>query len=183
MDSFEWNKVAGAILMTLLIIVVIGHIGDILVPESEAGAKQHIEVAGAPAAATQPTQQAKAPAELQPIEPFLAKANIEEGKKDARICETCHNFQKGKGPKIGPDLWGIVGAKIARREDFHYSDAIKKLSGDWTVDQLNKWIDAPQKVAPGTKMTFAGIKDEQKRANVIAFLNSLSDSPKPLPTK
>ncbi|HLI11998.1 MAG TPA: cytochrome c family protein [Alphaproteobacteria bacterium] len=177
MDSFEWNKVAGAVLMTLLIMTVIGHAGDILVPEPEPG-KSHIEIAGAEAAQT--TQQAKAPAN-QPFSVYLAKANPQQGAKAAHICETCHNLQKGKGPKIGPDLWGVVGRKVASNDGFQYSDAIKKIGGDWDFDKLNEWLASPQKMAPGTKMTFAGIPDEQQRADVIAYLNTQSDKPEPLP--
>ncbi len=178
MDSFEWNKVIGAVLMTLLITTVIGHAGDILVPEPEAG--HHVKIEGA-AASAQPTQEAAAPNAIQPIGPFLAKANLDQGKSAAKVCQTCHNLAKGQGPKIGPDLWGIVGAKVAGRENFQYSDALKKVGGEWTFDQLNPWLDSPQKFAPGTKMTFAGVKDEQQRADVIAYLNSLSDNPQPLP--
>lgn len=181
MDSFEINKIAGAVLMTVLITTVIGHAGDILVPEPEAG--QHIQIAGAAAGAKggAPTQVASAAAELKPIAPFLAKANLENGKKLMNQCKACHTFGKGEPTRIGPNLYGIVGEKIAARSSFQFSDALKKLSGDWGFDELNKWIDGPQKLAPGSKMTFAGIKDEQQRADLIAYLNSLSDSPKPLP--
>lgn len=178
MDSFEWNKVIGAVLMTLLITTVIGHAGDILVSEPEPG--HHVKIEGV-AASAQPTQAAAAPAAIQPIAPFLAKANLDQGKNAAKVCQTCHNLAKGQGPKIGPDLWGIVGAKVAGHENFQYSDALKKVGGEWTFDQLNQWLDSPQKFAPGTKMTFAGVKDEQQRADVIAYLNSLSDNPQPLP--
>lgn len=181
MDSFEINKIAGAVLMTVLITTVIGHAGDILVPEPEAG--QHIQIAGAAAGAKAgaATEVASAAAELKPIAPFLAKANLENGKKLVNQCKACHTFGKGEPTRIGPNLYGIVGEKIAARSGFQFSDALKKLSGDWGFDELNKWIDGPQKLAPGSKMTFAGIRDEQQRADLIAYLNSLSDSPKPLP--
>ncbi len=182
MDSFEVNKIVGAVLMTLLITTVIGHAGDILVPEPKAG--HHIEIAGAQAGAQAgavPTQQASVPAELKPIEPFLAKANIDDGKKVANQCKVCHTLGKGEPARIGPNLYGVVGEKVASRAGFQYSDAIKKLGGDWSFDELNKWLDGPQKVAPGTKMTFAGITDEQQRADLIAYLNSQSDAPQPLP--
>lgn len=182
MDSFEVNKIVGAVLMALLITTVIGHAGDILVPEPKAG--QHIEIAGAQAGApagAAPTQQASVPAELKPIEPLLGKANIDDGKKVANQCKVCHTLGKGEPARIGPNLYGIVGEKVASRGGFQYSDAIKKLGGDWSFDVLNKWIDAPQNLAPGTKMTFAGVKDEQQRADLIAYLNSQSDAPLPLP--
>ncbi|HEY6335112.1 MAG TPA: cytochrome c family protein [Alphaproteobacteria bacterium] len=179
MDSFEFNKIAGSVLMTLLIVTVIGHIGNILVPEPAEGAKS---VLAAPeGASAAPTQEANAPAAIPPIEPLLAKANPAAGEKTAKVCQTCHNFAEGKGPKIGPDLYGVVGAKVARSENFQYSDGLKKLGGEWTFDQLNKWLSGPSKLVPGTKMTFAGIKNDQERADVIAYLNTLSDKPLPLP--
>jgi cytochrome c len=177
MDSFEFNKVAGAVLMTVLIATVIGHVGDILVPEPAVG-KTHLAIAGLPAAGT--TEQAKAPAP-QPLPVLLAKADVKEGAKVVKACETCHNVAKGKGPKIGPDLWGVVGRKIAGESGFQYSDAIKKLGGDWTFEKLDDWIAGPQKLAPGTKMTYAGLPDAQKRADLIAFLNTQGDKPQPLP--
>jgi len=179
MDSFEINKYLGAGLMALLIVTVIGHLGDALVPE-EIEAGHHIQIAGV-SAAPAPAQVASAPAELKPIEPFLAKAKVADGQRVAGQCKACHSLGKGEPARIGPNLYDVVGRKIASEGGYQYSDAIKKLSGDWTFDELNKWLDGPQKVAPGTKMTFAGVKDEQQRADVIAYLNSLSDSPKPLP--
>jgi cytochrome c len=178
MDSFEINKYAGAGLMALLLATVIGHVGDILVHEPEAGS--HIEIAGVETASA-PAAAATAPAELKPIEPFLAKANIDDGKKVANQCKVCHTLGKGEPARIGPNLYGIIGEKIAARAGFQFSAALQKLSGDWSFDELNKWLNGPQQLAPGTKMTFVGIKDEQQRADVIAYLNSLSDAPQPLP--
>lgn len=173
MDSFEFNKVVGAVLMTALIATVIGHVGNVLVPEPEAG--RHLAIAS-PNAPPQ-GQEAKAPAQAQSIESRLAKADVKDGQSAAKTCQTCHNLAKGQGPKIGPDLWGVVGRKVASRENFQYSEAVKKLDGEWTFDKLDKWLESPQKIAPGTKMTFAGIPDAQKRANLIAYLNSQSDKP------
>ena len=69
----------------------------------------------------------------------------QEGRKqDAKVCETCHNFQEGEGPKIGPDLWGVVGRKIASVPGFAYSDSLKGVSGDWSYEVLNKWITDPK---------------------------------------
>ncbi|HYB11774.1 MAG TPA: cytochrome c family protein [Alphaproteobacteria bacterium] len=179
MDSFEFNKIAGAVLMTLLIVTVIGHIGNFLVPEPAEGA--HSVLAVATPEGTAPTQQANAPAGPAEIGPMLAKANPTEGAKAAKVCQTCHNFEEGKGAKIGPDLYGVVGRKVAGKDNFQYSDGLKKLGGEWTFDELNKWLYEPGKLVPGTKMTFAGIKNDQQRADVIAYLNTLSDKPLPLP--
>jgi cytochrome c len=179
MDSFEINKVAGAALMTLLIVTVIGHVGNILVPEPAEGA--HSALASAKGTGAAPTQQANAPAAIQPIAPMLAKANPAEGEKIAKVCQTCHTFDKGGPARVGPNLYSIVDSKRAHMEGFAYSDAIKNLGGTWGYEELNQFLAKPSAYAPGTKMTFAGLPDEQKRADVIAYLRTLSDNPPPLP--
>ena len=112
---------------------------------------------------------------------LLAKADSKKGQADAKICATCHNFDKGGAAKIGPDLWGVVGRPVASAPGFSYSDALKGVGGDWTYEKLNHWIGDPKAMAAGTKMAFAGEKEPQKRADILAYLQSLSDSPVPFP--
>ena len=177
MDSFEVNKIVGAFLMSLLLVLVIGHVGDILLPERELEKPAIAVPAGSEA---KPAQEAAKPA-LQPIGPFLAKANLDDGKEIAKKCLACHTLEKGQAAKIGPNLYGIIGAKRAHQEGFAYSDALKALGGTWNFDELNAFLLKPQTYLPGTKMSFPGLDDEQQRADVIDYLNSLSDSPQPLP--
>ena len=132
--------------------------------------------AAAPAVAAAPA----APKET-PLPELLAKADAKKGQADAKICGTCHNFDKGGAVKVGPDLWGVVGRPTASVPGFAYSDAVKGLGGDWTYEKLNNWIADPKAMAAGTKMAFAGEKDPQKRADILAYLQSLSDSPVPFP--
>ncbi len=132
--------------------------------------------AAAPAVAAAPA----APKET-PLPELLAKADAKKGQADAKICGTCHNFDKGGAVKVGPDLWGVVGRPTASAPGFAYSDAVKGLGGDWTYEKLNNWIADPKAMAAGTKMAFAGEKDPQKRADILAYLQSLSDSPVPFP--
>ena len=91
-------------------------------------------------------------------------------------------FPGGPGPKVGPDLYGVVGRKIASVAGFNYSTALKAVSGTWTFDALNKWLTDPRADVPGTAMLFAGLANEKQRADVIAYLNTLSKNPLPLPT-
>jgi len=180
--SFEMNKIAGAILVAMIVAMVSGIIASKLV-EPTPLKKNAYEVAAAPEA--QPSQKAAAPAGPQPIEPLLASANIDAGKSHTAVCQTCHTFDKGGANKIGPNLYGIVGSPIAEdRNGFAFSDALKsKGKGQtWTVDNLNDWLTNPQHFASGTKMTFAGDAKAKDRADIIAYLNSLSDHPQPLPT-
>ena len=179
--SFEMNKIAGAILAAMIVAMVSGIIASKLV-EPTPLKKNAYEVAAAPEAT--PTSQ-QAPAGPQPIEPLLAGANVDAGKAHTSVCQTCHTFDKGGANKIGPNLYGIVGSPIAEgRNGFAFSDALKtKGKGQtWTVDNLNEWLTDPQHFAAGTKMTFAGDPKAKERADIIAYLNSLSDHPQPLPT-
>jgi len=134
----------------------------------------------APAAAATPAATAPQPEE-ESLPALLAHADAAKGKHDAAICAACHNFEKGQGPKIGPDLWGVVGRKIASNPGFSYSDALKGVSGDWTYEELNKWITDPKAMASGTKMIFPGEKSPKRRADILAFLQTLSDKPVPFP--
>ena len=114
--------------------------------------------------------------------PLIAKADADAGKSKASQCAACHSFNKGEPAKIGPNLYGIVNSQPARDAGFSYSDAMKALDKKrWTYDALDNFLFSPADYAAGTKMPYAGIKDAQDRANVIAYLRSLSDNPVPLP--
>jgi cytochrome c len=176
MSTFELNKIVGAILVALLIMTVIGIIGDNLVKPRGHGTEAAMGGNNKPAAETP-----SAPSGPAPIAPLLAKADPKKGEQDAKICATCHNFKEGQGKKIGPDLWNVVERPKASVKGFDYSSALKKKGGNWSYEDLNHWLWSPSSFAQGTKMTFAGIKDDQKRADVIAYLRTLSESPKPLP--
>ena len=177
MNSFELNKVLGAVLGTCLVLVAM-HIasGAIFTPSVPAKPGYEIEVkAEAPAKGG-----AAAPAQV-PIEIMLASASPQAGESSAKVCLTCHNMGKGQGAKVGPDLYGVVGRPVASVSGFNYSSALKGLGGNWTFDALNKWLDNPRGDVPGTLMTFGGVPSEKQRADIIAYLNSNSDSPLPLP--
>jgi len=177
MNSFEINKILGAILLTCLGLVALNiTAGALFAPEIPA--KPGYEIAVKPA----PSETGKAaPAEV-PIEKALASADVKRGEATAKICQTCHNLTKGAGPKIGPDLWDVVGRPKGSVAGFAYSETMKSKGGDWTVGDLNTFLTNPRGFVPGTKMTFAGLPREDQRADVIAFLNTLSEHPKPLPT-
>ena len=121
---------------------------------------------------------------LPPIAGLLAKADVAAGQKYAKVCGTCHSFGKGEAAKMGPNLYGIVGLKHAHMAGYAYSDAMKSMAKEtWSFEELNEFLFKPSAHIPGTKMPFAGIKNDSDRANVIAWLRTLSDSPEPLPTK
>ena len=177
MDSFELNKILGAILGACLGLLTINiAAGAIFAPVKPAKPGYDIVVPE-----KQPGGAAK-PAEPEvPIEQLLAKASIEKGANSAKKCSACHNFTKGGPNLVGPDLWGIVGRPKGSVSGFNYSAALKAKGGNWTIDDLNQFIANPRGYIPGTNMTFAGIQRESERADVLVYLNSLSDNPAPLP--
>lgn len=177
-DPLFLNKLAAAVLSAGLLAMITGFIAH-QIYHPHVPAKQAYEIAAGVEAPS--AQTASAPAGPQPIGPLLAKADAANGEKIAKKCAACHTFEKGGPNKIGPNLWNVVGAKHAAHEGFSYSSVMQGMPGTWDYESLNKFIYSPRAYAKGTKMTFIGLKDDQQRADVIAYLRSLSDSPKPLP--
>jgi cytochrome c len=176
MDSFEMNKILGAILGTALVVVALNIAsGAIFAPEKPAKPGFTIAVPKAKG-----TEEQKAPEKETPLPQLLANADVKRGEQASAPCQACHSFDKGGATKIGPNLYGIVGRMRASMQ-FDYSSGMKSMGGTWTLEDLNKFITDPMHFVPGTKMTFAGIPQAGRRADVLAYLNSLSDNPKPLP--
>jgi cytochrome c len=122
-------------------------------------------------------------AAVEPIANRLAKADPAKGEMVFKKCTSCHTANQGGANGIGPNLYHIVGEAIGQGAGgFAFSDAIKSVKGSWDFDKLDKWLTSPKAMAPGTKMTFAGLDDAQDRANVIAWLNAQgSNVPFPKP--
>jgi cytochrome c len=98
-----------------------------------------------------------------------------------KLCTACHTANEGGKAGIGPNLYGVVGGPHAHAESFNYSAGLKAKTGPWTYDELNEWLHKPSSYVQGTRMTFVGISNDKSRADVIAYLRSLSATPVPLP--
>lgn len=181
MNSFELNKIIGAVLGTLLFVMGVGFVAEIVYsPIENRGPGYSLpEPAGERAAVAE----TKAPAE-EPLGVLLASASPEQGQSAVRKCQSCHNFGQGEGNKTGPELYGVVGRVIGSHPGFAYSEDMqaRNAAGDtWTYEALNKFLTAPKADMPGTKMNFAGVKSPKERANILAYLATLSPTPLPFP--
>jgi len=133
------------------------------------------EMAAADDAATEDEGAAEETAgEASGFAAMVASADIEAGKQTFRQCSACHAVDPGRN-MVGPSMHGVVGREIASVEGFRYSDALSGLEGDWTLEELSAWLENPRDYAPGNRMGYPGLKDEQDRANVIAYMDSLDD--------
>jgi cytochrome c len=178
MDSMEINKGVAAVLVAGIVFFLTGLIGMQLVKERHLE-KPAIAIAGAPAEAPAAAPKQEEP----PIAPLLAKADVANGEATVKkLCVSCHTFNDGGKSGVGPNLYGVVGGPHAHMQGFDYSAGMKAKSGPWTFDELNEWLHKPSAYVQGTRMAFAGINNEQQRADVIIYLRSLSPNPVPLPS-
>jgi cytochrome c len=180
MDSWEWNKIAGAVGGTLIFVLVVSFVAEkvfetplpkkpgytVEVPEEQ----QTAAVAPQPAAEPVPDWGTVLPA-----------ADPAHGKEVSARCEQCHDLAKGGPNKIGPNLWGLVDRARATHPGFDYSSAMGASHDAWTYDKLFVFLKAPQATVAGTKMSFAGLRSTADRIDLLAYLRTQADSPAPIP--
>jgi cytochrome c len=179
MDSFEWNKIAGAVLGTLIFVLVVSFATEAIF-EVEKPAKPGYVVEGvteeASTASTAPVEEA-----IPDWGTVLPKADAAAGQKISARCEQCHDLSKGGPNKIGPNLWGVLGRPRGTHPGFSYSGAMTSSHDVWSLDNFFKFIKSPAAYVPGTKMSFAGLRSADDRINLIAWLRTQADNPLPIP--
>ena len=180
MDSFELNKIIGAVLGTLLFVMGVGFLAEAIY--------HPIENRGPGYALPEPeVAEGGAPVEEAPVTPLpvlLASASVDNGAAAVRKCQSCHTFGEGEAAKQGPNLYHIVGAPKAHMEGFAYSDILLQQQAEgqtWTYENLDAFLTNPRDYAPGTKMAFAGVRSPEERADILAYLQTLSSEPVPFP--
>ena len=197
------QKLGASVLIALWLVWVSIMVGDLLIPAGEPQAPAGREVVKASPAPSAPAPSAPAPSAPAPSTPaaapsapaaatggpsgegtvpaLLASADAGDGRKIFRKCKACHTADKGGRHKVGPNLWDVVGRAKAGAGGYRFSGVLAGLGGTWTFADLDAFLAKPKAFAPGTRMTFAGVRKAADRAALIAYLRSLSDSPKPLP--
>lgn len=181
MGSLFFNKVAGALLAIFLVVLGLSTLAESLF---------HTEGPESPAypvdlSALQPA----APEEEEDTGPpdfgvLLAGADISAGERVARRCASCHTFEEGGADGTGPHLWGVIGRDVASVSGFNYSQAMREYAEggtEWMYQNVYDYLESPRNYVPGTAMSFAGLRDQTDRINIIAYMRSLSNNPEPLP--
>ena len=177
MSSLKFNMVAASVLTAGVIASTSGFLSEMIYhhefPETNAYQIEVAEATAAVAASDEP--------EMSVLD-LLADADLAKGEKALKKCTSCHTFEEGGANKVGPNLYNIVNGSIAGSSGFGYSDALSGMSGQtWSYENLDAFMASPKGFAPGTKMSFGGFKKVSDRANLIAYLRTLSGSPAPLP--
>ncbi len=180
MSGLEINKIVAAVLVSGIVASFAGFVSYLLI-HPEMPAEHAYPVEGIMPAEVEMAEAEEA-TEPESVLPLLASADAAAGEKAMRKCTACHTLDQGGANKVGPNLWNIVGRQIASAGGYSYSGELEGKSGEsWTYENLDGFLHKPKEWAPGTKMSFAGLKKVQERADLIAYLRSLSDSPAPLP--
>lgn len=179
MGGMEFNKIFAAILVAGIVASFSGFLAKELIhPRELDEAAYPIEgiegpVSGASAAPDMP----------EPVLAMIAGIDPAEGEKLSRACAACHTFDKGGPDGTGPNLWNVMNRGIATKSGYPYSDVFMSHKGeDWSYLMMNKYMWKPKKIMPGTKMNYIGLKKPEDRAAIIAWMRTLADNPKPLPS-
>jgi len=174
MWSMNTNKYMGGLIVVAWLLLIVDFVGDQLIPPVE-------PVVSTASASAAPAVAAKPAEPEQPLPVLLASANVDKGARVAKKCTSCHTFDKGGKNKVGPNLYGIMGAERGVVGGFNYSAAIKAMGGKWGYDDMDAFLKKPRDFMKGTKMTFSGLKKAGDRAAIILYMRGQADSPVPLP--
>lgn len=176
MGELFWNKIIGAVLATFLTVFALTEISHMLIHPHELEAPAYpIEV---------PEDATGGAAEAAPVDVglMLREASADSGENLAgTLCGSCHTFNEGGAESTGPNLYNVVGRVAGAHPGFGFSGAMTDFGEEWTYENLWAYLERPSGLVPGTAMTFAGLRREGQRADIIAYLATLSPDPAPFP--
>ena len=181
MSGLEVNKILASIILAILVVTIIGHLGDIIIDVEHHEMKETAYKIDVPESSKIVSGDAQKEEIIEPISLLLTSASLEKGEKLFKKCSACHNYEKNSANKVGPNLWNLINRPKANVEGFAYSKALAEYGGEWGYEELAEFLYKPKKYIKGTKMNFAGLKKVKDRANLVLFLREQSEDPVPLP--
>lgn len=178
MDSFEFNKISAAVLIGILLFMFVNISSESLY-HAEAPAKTAyvVELPEADAATTGGEAAPAGPS----LAVLLAGGDVTKGERAFKKCQTCHTLEAGGAHKTGPNLYNVVGGTVGTKDGFNYSDALAGYGSAWTYELLDAYLERPSRAIPGNKMSFAGLRRDTERADVIAYMRTFTENPPALP--
>ena len=177
MSTLEINKMVAALLTTGIVAGFSAFVASVIMHSPELEEPSYV-VAGA-VSEDEPAEGAEGDAPADDMVAMMASAEEAAGEKVAKKCASCHTFDQGGANKLGPNLWNIVNRPIAGDAEFKYSKALQGMSGQqWTYEDLDAFLTKPKDYAPGTKMSFPGVRKPEARANLCIACNVTSPRPR-----
>ena len=181
MSGLEVNKILASIILALIVVLIIGHIGDFIVDGDNRELQQTAYKIEVQESVNDVSGSDSKEEVTEPISLLLASASVDKGQKIFKKCSACHTYKKEGANKVGPNLWNLINSPKANVEDFAYSKELAEFGGQWGYEELAQFLYKPKEYIKGTKMNFSGLKKVQDRANLVLFLREQSDNPVPLP--
>ena len=182
MSGLEVNKILASIFVAFIVIGLISILGDVIINgknNEQVKNAYYIDITEMKTSNVVTNTENEEISEQ--ISMFLTSASFEKGEKLFKKCSACHSYEKGSANKVGPNLWNIINRPKASIQDFTYSKALAKFSGNWGYEELNQFLFKPKEYIQGTKMNFSGLKKEEDRADLLLFLREQADLPADLP--
>ena len=186
MGDLFWNKIAGALLAIVLVVMGLRTFGEALFHDTpygggEASLAYPIDLAALGVSSEPAEAEEEGPVDYGSL---LAAASVSAGERVANRCASCHNFEQGAGHGTGPNLYAVMGAPVAGEPDYNYSNAFEEYAEggtEWGYQNMDEFLANPRGYISGTAMSFAGLRDEEDRINLIAYMRTLDSDPLPLP--
>ena len=174
------NKIIVSVVFTIILVLGINKITDTIYYVEKPEKSAYQVASDTTSASAKSTETSSTSSESGDIMTLFASTSATEGAKIFKKCTACHSIAEGGGNKIGPALYGVLGRKIGSFPDYKYSKAMAAYGKSWTFEEMNGFLIKPKDWIKGTKMSFAGLKNEKERAAVILYMNENTNSPLPL---